>query len=329
MKRQSENKDGCVPGVKHIIIFGGFTPADEVKTGMFKADTCMYSFDAIKNAWSVFPQKLQPKCVTETLVYCASTQFEDGSVIVIGCHPKTPVVVGFQMATKKTTVNRSRYYSSMGAFHGAARADASLIALKDGRIMRIGGMTYKTTNDTTVAISDKQSIHWKVCTPEIPMGAGCYCVVLTDGNVLITGGHIMVVGSMFARTVCVLYNVKDDTFRATAHMAKQRAYHAGCLLRTGEVFVCGGMDSGGTCEVFDPATEKWKSLPDMLYQRMSHKCELLEGGQQVFIFGGATEHGQDMRKIGVKCEFYNTDVNTFTPAPDMLVGKAKFFTITE
>src|SRR6185436_19407665 len=98
--------------------------------------------------------------------------------------------------------------------------------------------------------------------PAAPMNEKRYlhtATLLSDGRVLVTGGYVILGGSL-ASSSTEIYDPSTDAWTPAAPMRVQRASHAAVRLADGRVLVAGGMhydERNDNAEVYDPATDEW------------------------------------------------------------------------
>lgn len=120
---------------------------------------------------------------------------------------------------------------------------------------------------------------------------------------------------------CEIWNPAAAVATA-ASMSVGRAYHTATLLPDGRVFVMGGLshnltnfakalyDAGPTSlngcsvstnssEIYDPATGQWTQGPQFSVRRHNHTAIYVPSRQQVFIIGGESTQGDDVKVIEV------------------------------
>jgi hypothetical protein len=154
----------------------------------------------------------------------------------------------------------------------AHRDQGSLVTLKDGNVMRIGGESIRGSK-SNCALFNPKTKKWAVVGDK-EMARASFCVVLQTGEVLITGGS----DGRRIFNGCVLYNAQTNTFRATEGMIHARKDHAGCLMSNGNVFICGGTsytNGDDWCEEYDVATGTWKRRAKLPRASIMHHCALL------------------------------------------------------
>ncbi len=143
------------------------------------------------------------------------------------------------------------------------RVGAAVVALPDGRVLRIGGNPFGL-----VAGGDADEVSvlepgrgWSATGSLGEARAYAAAVVLEDGSVVVSGGD----GLASAER----WDPVSETFRLLAPMRIDRAEHALVRLRDGRVLALGGRSRGRnqteTTERFDPRTGTWErtaSLPN-------------------------------------------------------------------
>jgi hypothetical protein len=117
---------------------------------------------------------------------------------------------------------------------------------------------------------------------------------LSDGRVLITGGHRGRHSAIVIYDGAELYDPRTGTFAATGSMTVRRHKHDAVLLADGRVLVTGGSDERddaaayASAETYDPATATFTTIGDMPTVRYKHvgtSVLLLNG--DVLLGGGA------------------------------------------
>jgi RHS repeat-associated protein len=123
--------------------------------------------------------------------------------------------------------------------------------LPDGRVFIFGGIDSKGSLLRSVEIFDPQSQTFvSLASPEVVARAYHSATLLTDGNVLITGG------SSTASDQAVLWDFRTSKFKVLpARLSNSRQKHKATLLSDGNVLLEGGVDAAGnqiaTAELFD------------------------------------------------------------------------------
>ena len=107
--------------------------------------------------------------------------------------------------------------------------------------------------------------------------------VLTDGRVLVTGGHKNV-------STAEIYDPATNSWATAGEMETARRNHSASLLPDGRVIVVGGGDSEDfpteTAEVFDPATVRFSPAGDLDLARQLHSATRLADGRVMIVGGG-------------------------------------------
>ncbi len=133
--------------------------------------------------------------------------------------------------------------------------------------------------------------------------------LLTDGNVLVTGGYIMD-NSLYS---CEVYNPATGNWTITTPMKYSRVSHAAVLLDDGRVLVIGGYSfhAGSiylkTCEIFDPEYKTW-SVTDSLLTRFRELTAVLLKDGRVLVVGEADS---------LTSQIYDPSTETWQPAEVM------------
>lgn len=154
---------------------------------------------------------------------------------------------------------------------------------------------------------------WVTNTPMIAARWSHTATLLTNGQVLITGGTIYNVNGNFADTnECELYDPAAGTSTLTAPMQSKRHSHLATLLPNGQVLVTGG---GGdvSSEVYDPPSASWINYANMNDERLVHTATLLTNGLVLAAGGYDDNHGQEL----ASAELYYPDSAAWTNVQDM------------
>jgi hypothetical protein len=148
--------------------------------------------------------------------------------------------------------------------------------------------------------------------------------VLSDGTVLVTGGHYYT-GTGATLTEVVLnsaevYNSASQSWTTlTNPMVYARLSHTSTLLPSGKVLIAGGTVGGfpsNTAEIYDPVAGTFTAVPGgMAYARQGHTATLMDNG--VVLIAGGVQGVQTSPADPYSAELYDPQNNTFTKAADM------------
>src|SRR5712692_2831113 len=116
---------------------------------------------------------------------------------------------------------------------------------------------------------------------------GASAVLISDGQILITGGS----DANGPLATAEIFN-KDGSFSATTTMNVARSKHISAVLSDGRVLVAGGITSGGAAtnaaEIYDPVAKSWSSVAGgMSEARSGHTGTYLSDGR-VLVAGGTS-----------------------------------------
>jgi hypothetical protein len=117
--------------------------------------------------------------------------------------------------------------------------DASMVALHDGRVLRLGGWARGALFSKN-AVYDPSSGRWSRFEESVDFPSAAVCIVLTTGDVLVCGGFGRVTDSEVLKTAYI-YRTTSQKYERTGDMSDARAWHGGCL-----------MQSGGTTRILPP-----------------------------------------------------------------------------
>lgn len=142
------------------------------------------------------------------------------------------------------------------------------VKIADNRILTCGMQEYTGDFLHVLDVSEKsytpirldKSIH------RVRSGAAVY---MKDNTVLIVGGMLLNTG--VETSICILFNLTDNTWKYVASMNQSRFHHNAILLNNGRVLVCGGfsLEHGFTnsCEIYNPLTDRWNKITPMHSKR--------------------------------------------------------------
>lgn len=278
---------------KEVIIIGG--RAVEPEFNRIVVNQSIHGFDMETQKWTEKEYRL-PNHLATISKGMSYTMMKDGSALM--CYADRDMGSWVAYVFNPKAENKfEEVFDDNTQITYACRDNATLLTLNDGRILRLGGFVSATAHarypqTKNNAVYDPSTKEWKEITlsRELPMYSSC--VVLPDGNVLITGG----VDGITPSNACRIFNTTKGWFTPTGYMNASRYSHAICLLPTGDVFVHGGMSiaSNGlvafvrTFELYDAATGCWEELGEIHkdYGRYNHTCIPLPD-DEVLIIGGA------------------------------------------
>ena len=241
-------------------------------------------FDPASNSWSSAGPMLQARA------YPAAVTLADGSVLVVG---------GSRGGVPLDSAER--YFPDTGTWVSAGtmsapRTQATATVLLDGRVLVVGGGSqgspgYASTN--TAEIFDPATGTW---TPTAPMSmarASNTATLLSDGEVLVTGGASIYHGPKGTVTATAeIYDPASGTWHGAARMSVARYHHMAALLPDGRVLVTGGWaltsnsdKSLASAEIYDPATNRWTATGSMATGRARGSIAALPDGRVLVVDG--------------------------------------------
>ena len=146
---------------------------------------------------------------------------------------------------------------------------------------------------------------------------GAAAVLLTNGQILITGGAD---STGVPQNTAEVYTPATQAFTAVAPMSVPRANHAAIVLASGDVLVTGGLTTGGSysdsAEIFSASTQQWTLLNSSLGTGLAGQTMAMLSDGNVLIAGGASTSNVVSSVI-----LYNWTTQTFAPVATLLTGR--------
>ncbi len=189
--------------------------------------------------------------------------------------------------------NRELYRLGDGStpieFEDVCRIDHTATVLEGGALLIAGGqdslqMTSETLGSAEIysPVTNSFAFTGSLHTPRY----GHTAVLLSDGNVLITGGYVT---DEFERKTPIasaeLYEPTHGAFTSLSDLSFPRADHTMTLLKDGSVLVIGGTAGGSPIERYVPSLRAFVTVAGTDLVRSEHTTNRLEDGT-VLIAGG-------------------------------------------
>jgi hypothetical protein len=234
-----------------VLVAGGAAGASSAQ-----ASGLVWIFNPASGHWATATSMLQPRA------YPMIAALADGSVLVAG---------GSRNGQPLDTAER--YNPANGTWVAAGRmniprSQGSLVVLADGRVLATGGGMEGTpgwSSTASVEIYDPKTGKWTMGPPMMVARARHTATLLSNGEVLVTGGATTYHGEIGSVTATAeIYNSHSNKWRQAAFMSIPRYVHQAALLANGRVLVAGGWSftansdpSKSSAEIYDPVTDKW------------------------------------------------------------------------
>lgn len=178
-----------------------------------------------------------------------------------------------------------------------ARAAHSAVALRDGRVLLIGGCVRASCeagpDSSTVDIFDPRTRRFEVGGALLKPRVSTTTALLASGKVLIAGGWV---GSTVTNST-ELFDPEAGRSRAGPNLSSLRADMAVVTLRDGRVLLAGGFDGRqalDSIDLFDPADNSLRRLGSLTRARTGAGAAPLPDGR-VLIVGGGTNGASGLR----------------------------------
>ncbi|WP_018344946.1 kelch repeat-containing protein [Cytophaga aurantiaca] len=144
--------------------------------------------------------------------------------------------------------------------------------------------------------------------------------ILSNGNVLIFGGHNDVAANNIIYSSSEIYNPSTQTWAYSGNMNVPRLNCTSVLLNNGNVLVMGGWnyhDGFSSCEIYDAATGTWKFAGSMHQERFLHASIKLRDGRVLVVGGGDS-----------KVELYDPETDTWRNTGETKVTHGFYMAMT-
>jgi N-acetylneuraminic acid mutarotase len=178
-----------------------------------------------------------------------------------------------------------------------ARERAVAVRLRDGRVLVVGG-TGQGPNGPTLSVCevyDPATANWTAVQAIGAMGSDFGVTLLTDGQVLRTGGFTAPITPLASTE---LFAPATGQWTAGAAMTSARFGHTAVLLTDGRVLVAGGLAPApaglttlASAELYDPATGQWSTTGSLATARAHHSATRLLDGRVLVAGGSAGQSG--------------------------------------
>ena len=247
-----------------------------------------------------------------------------GTPTAVGSFPITVMVsdsLGRSAIPQNFTIGVASHGFKATGSMVTGRANHSATLLKDGRVLVTGGLVaFRPLGSTSTASAELYDPTVGTFSSTGSMGNPRYwhtATLLTNGKVLITGGHVG--GGLGGPASAELFDPVSGTFAPTGDMASARSNHTATLLTNGKVLIAGGEDTNtvialATAELFDPASGTFSPTGSMGTARAAHTATLLTSGKVLLTGGG---NGNPI----ATAELYDPISGTFSPTGDMATAR--------
>jgi hypothetical protein len=182
----------------------------------------------------------------------------------------------------------------------AQRIQPAAVALRDGRVLVVGGWVDGHASATT-EIYDPATGHSTAGPAMLGPRSGPTVVVLTDGRVLVAGGY----DGRALRGDAEIFDPATNALTRAGALVTPRGGATGTLLADGRVLIAGGGDAEAgdrhalaSAELFDPASGAFTTTGSLSQRRYKHGAVALPGGD-VLVIGGSDErdYGGKLRSV--------------------------------
>ena len=193
---------------------------------------------------------------------------------------------------------------------GAARFVSAGLALKDGRVLTVGGADANDKALASAELYDPKTGGWTATAPMHTARINPTLVQLRDGRVLVVGGS----SGSHELASAEIYDPQAQKWTDAGQLSAARQGVTASVLADGTVLVAGGHVSGtalATVDLFNPTTGAWTTGPSMSIARAAATATTLKDGT-VLVAGGMGSAGPL-----ASAEIYHPSTRTWTHAASM------------
>ena len=232
--------------------------------------------DAAAAEWRDAGSLLAPRA------YGDAVPLRDGKILVLDGLDGSDDVVSSGAEIFDPRTGRAQPVSGRGS-----RIHSTITTLQDGRILVAGGsdrVGNAWRDEADVEIFDPRTRSWSEAKPLLTSRADHGAALLSDGRVLVAGGHR---GVVFLDGV-EIFDPARNTWTVVARLPKSRSQFSIATLLDGRVLVAGGFEDGQpskTSVIYDPRTDIWSDGPELSVERALHATVALPNGD-VLLVGG-------------------------------------------
>jgi hypothetical protein len=232
----------------------------------------------------------------------------DGRVLIAGGDQEPGVL----LASAEIYDPSANTWTAAGSMITARQRHAAA-KLPGGRVLVAGGIVgdgMSSTDTSSVEIFDPATNAWTAAKSMIIARAELEATPLETGEILITGGTMMLdVAELFTPDP-----KPGGSWKVTESAGFHRGHHTASLLPDGRVLVAGGALSGPPsidADVYDPNGRYWSPVSPLSVPRLGHTATTLLDGR-VLIAGGKSP-----KEVLGTAEIYSTEGDFWTPAGSM------------
>ena len=253
-----------------------------------------------------------PSMVGKRMVH-THTQLDDGRVLVTGGLSD----LNGQLQALTSAVNTTEIYDpktnkwSAGPKLSEPKAGHTALKLSDGRVLLIGGITWRTiliikvpSFSARVDVFDPKTNKIARLASLNNARAAASAFRLANGRPVVVGGAGGSITGLGTPTAsCEIYDFANKRWVATGSLIKAKALAGEILeLPDGRFGLFGGARGNllnplavNECEVYDPATGKWSALPPLLTPRVAHVLVRTNACAILAIGGGTGSSGSTLK----------------------------------
>lgn len=218
--------------------------------------------------------------------YHEAVSVGNGSVLLIGGYGATSALASSELYDRNLgTFGPGPRMAEARDFHAAC-------ALKDGRVLVAGGVSYdaqgRATYSDTAELLDRDFTFRTLANRPLRRRAGHTMTILPDGKVLIAGGVASATGLSNAAEI---FDPATETFTVVTNVPREyRQLHTATLIDGGEhvLFADGG---DAILEVFDQATDRFYPAGGSSFANRTRSTATLLPSGDVLFTGGFEQRG--------------------------------------